>query len=162
MALQKNQRMLSLKMMCSQKKKKNPNPSCGLMTTSLKLVNRLHYHQRRNSSSKNWLRPIWNPWPRTKNEKKRSNNNWLYVTCLNFVISKATGFANGVVWSVTIGTLSVLCIIGNRDDFPSNTQRNKHIIITSKRRFDVIITCLLRCVFEGSLCEYILPRVFNH
>ena len=31
----------------------------------------------------------------------------------------------------------------------SNTQRNKHVIIMSKRRFDVIITCLLRCVFAG-------------
>ena len=29
----------------------------------------------------------------------------------------------------------------------ANTQRNKHVIITSKRCFDVIITCLLRCVF---------------
>ena len=33
---------------------------------------------------------------------------------------------------------------------PGNTQRNnKHIIITWKRRFDVIITYLLRCVFAG-------------
>ena len=32
---------------------------------------------------------------------------------------------------------------------PANTKRNKHVIITSKRRFDVIITCLLRCVFAG-------------
>ena len=36
---------------------------------------------------------------------------------------------------------------------PANTQRNKHVIITSKRRFDVIITCLLRCVFAG-LCVH--------
>ena len=28
-------------------------------------------------------------------------------------------------------------------------QRNKHVIITSKRRFDVIITCLLRYVLAG-------------
>ena len=32
---------------------------------------------------------------------------------------------------------------------PANTKRNKHIIITSKQRFDVIITCLLRFVFAG-------------
>ena len=32
---------------------------------------------------------------------------------------------------------------------PAITWRNKHVIITSKRRFDVIITCLLRCVFAG-------------
>ena len=31
----------------------------------------------------------------------------------------------------------------------ANTQRNKQVIITSKRRFDVIITCLLRFVFAG-------------
>ena len=30
---------------------------------------------------------------------------------------------------------------------PGNTQRNKHVIITSKHRFDAIITCLLRCLF---------------
>ena len=35
---------------------------------------------------------------------------------------------------------------------PGNTQRNnKHIIITWKRRFDVIITYLLRCMFAGAL-----------
>ena len=33
------------------------------------------------------------------------------------------------------------------------TQRNKYVIITSKPRFDVIITCLLRCVFAGTLPE---------
>ena len=30
---------------------------------------------------------------------------------------------------------------------PANTKRDKNVIITSKQRFDVIITCLLRCVF---------------
>ena len=35
------------------------------------------------------------------------------------------------------------------DNNPTNTQHNKHVIITSKRRFGVIITCLLRCVFAG-------------
>ena len=34
---------------------------------------------------------------------------------------------------------------------PANTKRNKHVIITSKRRFDVIIRCLLRCVLAGIL-----------
>ena len=43
----------------------------------------------------------------------------------------------------------------NYDIFPANTKRNKHVIITSKQYFDVIIACLLRCVFAGllySLC----------
>ena len=35
----------------------------------------------------------------------------------------------------------------NRQQTTTTTRRNKHLIITSKRRFDVIITCLLRCVF---------------
>ena len=35
------------------------------------------------------------------------------------------------------------------DTFPTNIKRNKHVIITSKQRFDVIITCLLRDVFAG-------------
>ena len=34
---------------------------------------------------------------------------------------------------------------------PANTKRNKHVIITSKRSFDVIITCLSCCVFAGVL-----------
>ena len=34
---------------------------------------------------------------------------------------------------------------------PADTKRYKHVIITSKRRFDIIITCLLRyLVFTGS------------
>ena len=33
---------------------------------------------------------------------------------------------------------------------PANTQRNKHVIITPKHRFDVIIACLLRCVCARS------------
>ena len=40
-------------------------------------------------------------------------------------------------------------IISFRVKIPENTQHNKHVIITSKRRFDVIITWLLRCVFAG-------------
>ena len=35
----------------------------------------------------------------------------------------------------------------------TNTQRNKDVNITSKRRFDVIITSLLRCVFAGCICQ---------
>ena len=35
-------------------------------------------------------------------------------------------------------------------------QTRKHVIITSKRRFDVIITCLLRCVFAESLLRSLL------
>ena len=41
---------------------------------------------------------------------------------------------------------------------PANTQRNKHVIITSKRRFGVIITCLLRCVFSGTVASLWLCR----
>ena len=37
------------------------------------------------------------------------------------------------------------------DIFPANTKRNKRVIITTKQRFDVMITCLLRCVFAGLL-----------
>ena len=35
----------------------------------------------------------------------------------------------------------------------ANTRRNKHVIITSKRCFDVIITCLLRFVFAGMILK---------
>ena len=34
-------------------------------------------------------------------------------------------------------------------NIPENKPRNKHVIITSKHRLDVIITCLLHCVFAG-------------
>ena len=45
---------------------------------------------------------------------------------------------------------------------PANTQRNKHmIIITPKRRFDVIITCLLRCEFTGCPGEAIVIPFLN-
>ena len=37
---------------------------------------------------------------------------------------------------------------------PANTKRNKHVIITSKRCFDVIITCSLRCVFAGVFLNF--------
>ena len=37
----------------------------------------------------------------------------------------------------------------SRSNNPANTQRNKHVIITSKLRFDVMIACLLCCVFTG-------------
>ena len=33
--------------------------------------------------------------------------------------------------------------------FTANTQRNKYVIITQKRDFDVLIPCLLRFVFVG-------------
>ena len=33
--------------------------------------------------------------------------------------------------------------------FTTNTQHNEYVIITSKRRFDVIITCLSRFLFAG-------------
>ena len=62
-------------------------------------------------------------------------------------------------------------------DIPTNTQRNKHVIITSKRRFDVIITCLLRFVFVwmridliyilhldiyNSICNHIAVMSYEH
>ena len=43
--------------------------------------------------------------------------------------------------------------------FPANTRGNKHVIITSKRRFGVTITCLIRCVFAGIL-SYCTPISF--
>ena len=43
------------------------------------------------------------------------------------------------------GSVSVIAVAA--DGFPANTQRDNHVIITSKRRFDVKITCLLRFVF---------------
>ena len=36
------------------------------------------------------------------------------------------------------------------DVVSAKTQCDKHVIITSKRRFDVIITCLLHCVCRGN------------
>ena len=42
-----------------------------------------------------------------------------------------------------------LAFTSTADILPANTERNKHVIIRSKRRFDVIIACLLHCVFAG-------------
>ena len=38
---------------------------------------------------------------------------------------------------------------------PANTKRNKHVIITPKHRFNVMITCLLRFVFAGMLLSFV-------
>ena len=38
--------------------------------------------------------------------------------------------------------------------YPAKTQHNKHVIITPKGRFDLIITCLLHCRFAGYLYRY--------
>ena len=38
------------------------------------------------------------------------------------------------------------CFTGTATTIPANTQRNKHVTITSKQRFDMIIMCLLRYV----------------
>ena len=35
--------------------------------------------------------------------------------------------------------------------YTANTQRNKHVVMKSKRRFDVIITCLLHFAFEEQI-----------
>ena len=43
----------------------------------------------------------------------------------------------------------VIVVVITYMSIPANTKRNKNVIITSKRRFDVIITCSLRCVFAG-------------
>ena len=51
-----------------------------------------------------------------------------------------------------------MCILFTKDAYylelnlsvgPANTQRNKHVTITSKSRFDLKITSLLRFVFAG-------------
>ena len=41
------------------------------------------------------------------------------------------------------------------DNILANTLRNKNVIMTSKRRFDVIITFVLRCVFAGMMSEWV-------
>ena len=45
------------------------------------------------------------------------------------------------------------------NNVPANTHRNKHVIITSKRRFDVMITCLLRFVFTGVRVPRIVQKL---
>ena len=56
-------------------------------------------------------------------------------------------------WDNTIypraqGVNSLLLRTENGDK-PAHTNRNKHVIIAPKLRFDAIITCLLRAVFAG-------------
>ena len=54
--------------------------------------------------------------------------------------------------------------------YPANTQRTKNVIITSNRRFGVMIMCLLRCMLAGytlefnlisnhGFCDYIIPNI---
>ena len=42
---------------------------------------------------------------------------------------------------------------------PANTKRNKYVIITSKRRVDVKITCLLHCVFAGVVVAAVASHI---
>ena len=45
---------------------------------------------------------------------------------------------------------------------PANTKRNKYVNVTSKRCFDVIVTCLLRCAFPGrTLDQKLNERLCN-
>ena len=49
------------------------------------------------------------------------------------------------------------------DTNPANTQRKKRVIITSKRRFDVTITCFLRFVFAKKRHKNtMMPDVASH
>ena len=52
------------------------------------------------------------------------------------------------LWLILIFT-SYILISPMLNSYSANTKRNKHVIIKPKRRFGVIITCLLRCVFAG-------------
>ena len=52
------------------------------------------------------------------------------------------------LWQTTAAAAS-LAVYTQITTHPANTKRNKYVIITPKRRFGVIITCLLRCVFAG-------------
>ena len=60
------------------------------------------------------------------------------------------------MWSVEHYRISSAAVqfgyfVDEADDnmIPANTKRNRRLIITSRRRFDVIITCLLRFMFVG-------------
>ena len=68
--------------------------------------------------------------------------------CYSMMIStRRVSLATGIVHVTSI----VLTIDGDilHDIHPASTQRNKHVIITLKWRFDVIITCLFRCMLAG-------------
>ena len=68
---------------------------------------------------------------------------------------------NSSVFDITWTVYTKWNILRERDKttvklnyIPANTQRNKRVIITSKQRLDVIITCLLRCVFAAITIRY--------
>ena len=58
-------------------------------------------------------------------------------------------FVNQEMEIVKAKTLSSYPFVLPYDLMPANTQRNEYVIITQKRRFDVLIPCLLRFVFVG-------------
>ena len=53
-------------------------------------------------------------------------------------------------------TYDAKCMVQPQIRYPTNAQRNEHVIITSKRRFDVIVTRLLRFVFAGHTVHALL------
>ena len=83
---------------------------------------------------------------------KRSNS-------LSFIIIGTANKTN-IIWQSIVIPFVITSWHGNAflTLCPANTQRNKHLVITSKRCFDVIITCLLRFMFVGSThCETKAP-----
>ena len=72
-------------------------------------------------------------------------------------LSKVTSW-NWLIEFCSIGT------VVPKWSIPVNTKRNKHAIIMTKRRFYVIITCSLHCVFAGMLyltrCLILFGRIY--
>ena len=52
-------------------------------------------------------------------------------------------------WLSEVYLLSAGHVYKQDTDFPANKLRKKYVVISSKRRFDVIITYLLRIMFAG-------------
>ena len=107
-----------------------------------------------NSNKDNMKHAIFLEWANHSFRKTRFTNlSW--IKAFQLLWDKfSSAVLNNVVWSgklwnwfVTQETLNISCVTLKP---PANIQRNKHVMITSKRRFDVMITCSLRCAFAGS------------
>ena len=99
-----------------------------------------------------WL--FWKMWPSFHWHQDYDHTN-CYMTS-SYTIAYFCIINNLVCHEVKVLVILFPC------PFPATIHRNERVIVTPKRRFDVIITCILRFVFAGLWFIMILSYVYKH
>ena len=83
---------------------------------------------------------------------------WCHWAPVNQVPSCWVQCDYGVIWIIARNSYCVRLFERMSESHPANKLRNEYIIITSKRRFDVIIMYLLRGLFTGQATHQFICR----